>query len=251
MTRRFFLTLVGAAPLMVAESWEQDSFPNWTQDFVDKLLTDSPWAKPVTVAFEFQPAPKQLQSDFFQIGLPGGPGWPTRIPGTGWPGGGRTRGPRTPAPGQGGENPSVRTEVYLTIRWSSALPIRQALALERWGRDGLQNPKAVEFLNHQEPDYVVEIFGLPAIMVPRGTRRLEEQLAKTATLFLKGHRPMQAASAEVPEYGEHLLATLRFPRFEAITADDGIMEFQASAGPMKIEKKFKLKPMVYRGRLEL
>ena len=56
---------------------------------------------------------------------------------------------------------------------------------------------------------------------------------------------------QVPEHGMHLMATLRFPRFENITAEDGVVQFSAEAGPARIECPFKLKAMIYRGRLEL
>lgn len=245
--------MLGAAPLAAAGSWDQSSFPNWTRDVVERLLTDSPWAKPVSVRFEFQPLPERLRSDFSDVGLPGGIGLPTGIPGIGWPGGpGTGRNPRVPGQGpERGGGSSVPAEVYLTIRWSSALPIRQAIALDRWGRDGLDDPEAVRFLNREEPDYVLEIFGIPVIMAPQGARRLEAELLSTAGLFVKGRSPIRATSAHVPELGEHLSAELRFPRLDPISIDDGTVEFTAEAGPMNIAKKFKLKPMVYRGRLEL
>ena len=109
MQRRHFLALLGAAPLAAADFWEKQPFPHWTPVEVEKLLTDSPWSREVHCRFEYTPPGRRLTSEF-QIGFPRG-----RSGGSG--------------------TPSVRTEVYLTVRWSSALPIRQALALQEAGRD--------------------------------------------------------------------------------------------------------------------
>jgi hypothetical protein len=256
MTRRAFLSVIAVAPVLRAASWEGHAFPNWTPEIVDQLLTDSPWAHPVTVPFEFQPSANRTPAEFSfnQFQFPGSTSPPWGIPGGGWPGGRRTdpntRIPVPSRPGSGTGYPSVRAEVYLTIRWSSALPIRRALALERWGQRGLETPDAVEFLNREEPDYVIEIFGLPASLASQGAKPLEKDLAKTARLVWKGQM-LKPIGVEVPEYGEHLSAELRFKRSDAITPDQGIVEFRAETGPMKIATKFKLSAMTYEGRLEL
>ena len=88
-------------------------------------------------------------------------------------------------------------------------------------------------------------------MVRQGARRLEAELADTARLFLKGRRPVPVTAVHVPEYGNHLSAALRFPRFTSITAEEGTLELAAQTGQMKIEQKFKLSAMVYCGHLEL
>jgi hypothetical protein len=242
MTRRGFVLALGAAPLAAAEQWEQSQFPNWSTSMIDRVLTDSPWAKQLTVPFEYRHRDRKLISEF-QIGLPGGIGWPT--------GRGRTTtGPGTGTGTSGGSVPSVRTEVYLTLRWSSALPIRQALALNEFGRDGLSQERAVELLTRQDTDAVLEIFGLPVTMVPQGTKALEAELEKSAMLWCKGQRALHATSVRVPEHGYHLSAELRFPRPETIGPESGLLEFSAEAGPIKIAHKFKLKSMIYRGRFE-
>jgi hypothetical protein len=248
MTRRALLALLGTAPFLRAEPWEKQPFPNWTADLVDQLLTDSPWAHAVSVAVEFQPTPNGALPELsrsLQIGVPPSvPDWPGR------------RSPRPTSPGPttptgGGPRYPVRAEVYLTVRWSSSLPIRQALALERWGRRGLDQPEALALLNQPPSDLVVEIFGLPARLGAEGTKNLEKNLKKTTRLFSKGLRPIEPRTVEVPAYGEHLSAELHFPRPESISEDMGNLEFHAAAGGLEIESKFKLKAMVYEGRLEL
>jgi hypothetical protein len=244
MTRRFFFAAGSLAPL-AARNWDRATFPEWSADHVDKLLTDSPWARPTTLPFRFSaPARRPFTvSEFAQIGEPLG------LP-KGWPSGGPTTGNRTPRIDDGNA-PSVQTEIYLTTRWSSALPMRQAMALHQFGRSGLNSAKAVELLQGNPAEYVLEVAGFPVGMVPQGVRRFEAELLESSRLLLKGRKALRATASSVPEHGNHLIATLRFPRFENLSDNDGFIELAAQAGPMDILQKFKLRDMNYKGRLEL
>ena len=232
------------APL-AARNWDRAVFPEWSEEHVDKLLTDSPWARPSTLPFRFSaPARRPFGvSEFAQIGEPLG------LP-KGWPSGSTTPANRTPRIDEGNA-PPVQTEIYLTTRWSSALPMRQALALHQFGRAGLHSARAVELLRGTDAEYVLDVAGFPAGMVPQGARRFEAELLESATLLVKGRKALRATAASVPEHGSHLIATLRFPRFDNLFDGDGLIEFAALAGPMDIRQKFKLKDMSYKGRLEL
>jgi hypothetical protein len=109
----------------------------------------------------------------------------------------------------------------------------------------------VEFLKREEPDYILEIFGVPVILAPHGTERLEETLARTSRLSMEGRRPAPPSAVHIPEQGYHLSAEMRFPRFDRIGPEDGSVELSAEAGPLKIARAFRLKSMVYQGRLAL
>lgn len=242
MQRRLFLaSLAGVA---FGKDWDKPEYPNWTREFVDEMLTDSPWARQLTAPFVL-PNVAPFATSFSQIGLPGGIGLP-RIPGVGWPGG---QDRRFPVPGGGGggsrgdgrTSGGVKTEAYLTVRWSSALPVRQALALEERASEVAAAPK----------DYLIHIAGIPTVVAGESTAAMEKKLLKTAMLSVKGRRSAYAKSAEVPEHGTHLMAALRIPRFDGLSAADGIVEFYAEAGPIVVRQRFPLKAMVYRGNLEL
>lgn len=241
MQRRLFLaSMAGAA---FGKNWDKPEYPNWTREFVDEMLTDSPWARQLTAPFVL-PNVAPFAASFSQIGLPGGIGLP-RIPGVGWPGGGGDR--RFPVPGGGGSrgdgrsSGGVKTEAYLTVRWSSALPVRQSLALVEHAKDVAPAPK----------DYLIHIAGIPTVVAGESTAPMEKVLLKTAALSVKGRRSVYASSAEVPEHGTHLMAALRFPRMEGLEPSEGMVEFFAEAGPIKVLQRFPLKAMVYRGNLEL
>jgi hypothetical protein len=240
ITRRAFIASLSCSPFALSKSWDEHAFPAWTPEFVDRMLTDSPWAKPGTLSFELEPVELQSQK-YAQIGLPGGIALPgARMPGIGRPG---TPQPTTRLP--------VRTEIYLTTRWSTALPVRRALALQEFGAEGLQNEKAIELLSTQPSEYVVEVAGFPANVVRQGAKRFEAELQETARLIVSGRRPIAATSSHVPDYGNHLVATLRFPRFEGLTLKDGSIEIIATSRRMNIRERFRLKDMVYDGNLEL
>ena len=249
LTRRFFLASL-VAPLSFSRSWEQ-RFPDWNRADIDRILTDSPWARQFTASFRLTPLPdRQAQeNEFSQIGLPGGIGFP-RIPGTSWPG---SRDPRTiPGTSAPRGDGSVKAEAYLTVRWASALPVRQAMALLECGADGLESKRAKELLQPSESEYVIEIAGIPTTLVRQGVRRLEAELAKTARLFVDGRKPVPPSAVSVPEHGMHLMATLRFPRLNGLsTTKDSAVELYAEGALLKIEQRFKLKSMTYNGRLEL
>lgn len=234
MQRRLFLaSLAGVA---FGKDWDKPEYPNWTREFVDEMLTDSPWARQLTAPFVL-PNVAPFATSFSQIGLPGGIGLP-RIPGVGWP---RGQDRRFPAPGDGRTSGGVKTEAYLTVRWSSALPVRQALALAERSAEVAPASK----------DYLIHIPGIPTVVAGESTAAMEKKLLKTAMLSVKGRRSVYALSAEVPEHGTHLMAALRIPRFEGLSAADGIVEFYAEAGPIVVRQRFPLKAMVYRGNLEL
>lgn len=244
LSRRLFLPAAASA-FLAARNWDRAAFPEWGNDYIDKLLTDSPWARPQTLPFKFSGRRVIPRSNFDQIGEPLGlpKGWPGSTPSPN----SRTQGPRV----DDSNAPPVQTEIYLTTRWSTALPIRQALALHQYGRAGLDSPPAAALLNTPPAEYTLDVAGFPVGMVPQGVRRFEAELLQSATLSVKGRKPLRATAVSVPEHGNHLIATLRFDRYENLTEADGLIEFSAQAGPMDIRQKFKLHEMTYKGRLEL
>jgi len=236
--------MAGAA-MAAGRNWERGSFPDWPAEHVDRILTDSPWARPLTLPYRLSlPAVRRAvpASEFAQIGEP--LGLPKGWPGTGTPTG---RGARV----EDMAAPPVLTEIYLTARWASALPVRQAMALFQYGRGGLDSAKAMEMLRDPGGEYVVELAGFPATAIVQGARRFEAELLESASLYVKGRKAVRATSSSVPEHGNYLIATLRFPRMADLAAEEGQIVIAASAGPMEIEQKFKLREMAYRGRLEL
>ena len=248
ITRRGFLTLAAAAPLCAGETWDRKPFPDWDAGFRDHLLSDSPWAKQVSIPYEHLVPPRaprtdtKVQSDFLQIELPDGFGLPrTRT---------RNEPARIPQSAPGISLP-VKTELNLVVRWSSALPIKQALAYERWGPTGLRSEEARAFLDREETDYVVEICGFPAIFFSQDPQKLQRQLAKSARLWFKERPSIRPRTVLITEPGNHMSAEILFPRSAPIKETDGMIEIAAEIGQSRLSAKFKPATMLYQGKIEL
>ncbi|MBM3787941.1 MAG: hypothetical protein FJW30_26635 [Acidobacteria bacterium] len=227
MTRRIFL----AGLPLAAKRWDREE---WTGEFASKLLTDSPWAKPIASRFRFRlPAPNR----FAQIGERGSLGLPD------WGGGPR------PSARPASEEMPAETEANLTVRWASALPLRRARAVLEYG--SWTDPRAAEVLRKPAGEYVLEIAGFPTTLMTQGTRRMEAELLNTAEIALRGQRPMRALSASVPDHGMHLMATLRFPAYSEVPPADGFVTVTAQTGAIAVSTKFALREMLYSGSLEM
>jgi len=216
---------LASAAACAARPLEEEQFPSWSASYVDRLLTDSPWSRPLTVSFRLQSLAGVSEAFF--------------------PGAAKTRSVEAP------QGTGARTEIYLTARWASALPIRQASALQDFGRSGLDSPEAIQRLTEEPKEYVLELAGFPAVLFKQGSQVLEEALTRTATLSIAGRPPIAANEVTVPAQGMHMMATLRFPRQASLQPSDGAITLAASVNTMRIEQPFKLKSMVYRSRLEL
>ncbi len=248
--RRVFLAAVAVPVFARTAFWERKPFPDWSPEEVNQMLTDSPWTRPLSVRFELGHPDDDPGFDYSDVRLPplGGSGG-----GLGWPGGGQRGDSSGRFPGSGagdGRGRTVSTEIYLTVRWSSALPIRQALLLDRHGDAASIPAPEMEALAQLQSDYVVEVFGIPATVVAGRGERFQQALEQSARLLSDG-APLRARSARVPAYGYYLSVTFRFPRLREVKTDGRQIEFYAAAGRLAIEKKFKRKDMVYQGRLEL
>jgi len=252
-TRRTLLSSALAAPLVARAPWgksfwEKKPYQEWTEEEATQMLTDSPWAKGVRVRFELSdPRAGRFQDP--GVGLPPVPGG--GVPGVGWPRGGDQRGGFPGGGGRSGPGPPTPAEVYLTVRWSSALPVRQALLIDRFGRGGVGKAEARRLLAREEEDYVIEVFGIPYMVVRDKAKQFEAEIRESAVVYRKRGGRIEPEAVTMPPYGEHLAATLRYPRRDPIGLEDEEAEFHAQAGPLTINRKFKLKSMVYRGRLEL
>ena len=190
MTRRFLLASAAAPIATIAQARQDPEFPNWPPSHIDKLLTDSPWAKPYTAGYTVGRA--------------------------------------------------VQTELNLTTRFSSALPIRQALSLVE------DTPAA------PAPErYIVEVGSFLVTAVKQGAKKLEADFARSARLSVKGRKPLAPVEVFVPEHGMYLSAKLEFPRYENLSADEGSIEFHAESSPFVIKQSFPLRRMMYQGALEL
>jgi hypothetical protein len=226
--------LVFAGVAFAGAFWDSAGPESWTGEQIQELLSDSPWARAAEVRF---------------IGQKDG----SRIPGVGSPGGRGRRGGGSPVPGGGGwpgagggigfplRNQAQDSDDDTTVVWTSALPVRQALA--RTGVvEQLRDVYAKDF-------YIVTIDGLPLPLVPLA--ETPDVIRQSARLERKDRPAIRAERVEVRPRPGAAAIELYFPRDAGLSADEKTIEFHMAAGDYTIQRKFKLGEMVYRGRLEM
>jgi hypothetical protein len=214
------IVLAGRA-LVAAEFWESKPFREWSDKEARKMFEDSPWAALVAA-----PLPNR------------GP-----VPTPDSAGGGRGGGGR--GGGAEGFGPAP-VRIRLTISWRSALPLKQATARQQAGSGGTISPEVEAVLAREEELYLVAIQGLPPQYTQAGPNHTID-----AFLHRAGKPDIPAArGASQPAPGGALLL-VGFPRTDPITLADGEVEFDVKIGAFGVKKKFKLKDMVFHGRLEL
>ena len=221
--------LLASAALTAADFWEEKDFTTWSPQQIDKMLTDSPWAKKATIVLG------SLQE--------GGAGGGFQSSGAGFGGGGGA----ADSAGGGGEFSGVR-RITATVAWISALPVRQAIARLRAGVDAPVLPDDKR-LPEDEAFYVVAVAGLPTRVAKAGA--LQEVLESTA-LRSKRKEPIKPADIRiVPESQQTVRVEFVFPKSSAFALDDKEVEFITKIGAADITRKFTLADMVVRGRLAL
>ncbi len=208
----------------------------WTSAEVQRILTDSPWAQQAMAAFG-----KPLEPDDMPVTPPLGPqGGMSGARGASdgrWDGGiARNTGI--------GESPMLP----VTVRWDSAEPVRQALTRSK--EDGV--PIAAE---RAARDYVITVIGLVPASNPARPAQSANDPAQiqgflvNSRLIARGQPSIAPDDAVIDEAtgAVHLF----FPRTHAITANDKEASFVTRYGSVSVQKKFRLKDMLYKGQLAL
>ncbi len=269
------LTAVAAGVLYGANFWEKKDFKTWSEKEVQKILFNSPWAKSLSVPIGPPMAAMPGGGRHRGGGMGGGAGIPAGggggIEGGGGGGGGM------PGAGRrgGGMGPGMAMEqtVKVLFRWISALPVRQAIARSRFG-DELDTEEAGKILNLQDNRYILAVSGLPRGMAFGGPHRKGrggaegaaqdpeaqrnaaiEQLKQRASLRVKGKDPVHPNHVQLNVQQAAADIYFFFPKGEDggldISLDDKEVEFRLETRQRTLKRKFKLKDMVYKGKLEI
>jgi hypothetical protein len=100
----------------------------------------------------------------------------------------------------------------------------------------------------EEPQkfYVIVVSGLPARMGRAGAE-MKEMLMKNTSLSVKGKEPIVPADLQ----SSGTTALFLFPKTVAIDMDDKEVEFSTKLGQNIVKTKFKLKEMLFNGKLDL
>jgi hypothetical protein len=237
------------------DAWKKP-VPEWTVDDAHQVMTDSPWVKTTRPTMEGSgQAPRRnggrggrrgggigIGGGGIGIGIPGiggrgGGGYPGGG-GGGYPGGSRTGG-NNPSGDDGRSEPV--TPPKLTLRWESALPVREA---ELRARD-------VDAPTVDENHYAIAVIGVPRSMIKSDTRAMEADLKKQAVLKRDDKKDFKPSSVEILQRDDGPVIVFFFSRSTEITASDRRVEFDAQIGRLKFAEPFYLEDMVYEGKLAL
>ncbi len=246
--------LLGTGLLVAGQKWVDKDFHSWTEAQAQQLLLDSPWARQVgaTIFVENRDDPRDrvAQAPLAPGQNPSGPSYATDGYGVDdghWDGGVMKK--------RHGEPPTVP----VTVRWASALPIREAL-LKTHDPDATDTENT---LNKAESHYILTVFGLvPAQKAattttppPEGSdpaadlTRMRYGFLNTTRLLVGGKKPIVPEDIHVDAASG--LVTVYFPKGEPIVAADKEVEFRTSYGGLRVAQRFRLKDMMSHGQLEL
>lgn len=239
----FIALAVTAAALCAADFWQKKKYTEWTQKDVEKMMTDSPWSKTFTAYL------KGFGGGARGGGGRGGGGRGSRGGGGGGGEGGEGGGGGGGEGGGGGGGGASGTPVRM--RWHTALPVKQAIMCARLGAEVGSSKEAAEAFDRKEIVYIVGIEGLPA----KAVAMPPEELAKHAELRVKNLEPIHPLQVRTEPRGPMMTLYLLFPKtqpgaHEINPADDEVeVSLQLESG--KVSRKFKLKDMMFAGKLEL
>jgi hypothetical protein len=230
MKRTVGLLFVLALSLMAADFWKKP-FTQWSDKDVDKMMTDSPWAKSASVSMGgLPPQAGGLGGGggFGHGGLPGGPQG----------GAGSDIGPGAPS-------------FNVVARWETALPIRQALVRRKYGAEADKSADAGKILAEEERSYEIVLSGPLGPFLHGTPEESAKALNDVTALSSRRTGDIKPAQIEVSNPGRLMEVLFVFPRSMPFTADDKEVEFSTKLGRSIVRYKFKLKDMVFNGKLEM
>lgn len=215
--------LIAGAALSAADFWEEQPFTEWSDKDVEKMLRDSPWAQQVRIAIG------SLSEDALPTAAqPSGP--PEECGGTQFGGIQRHR---------------------LSVVWTSALPVKQALVRQAVGLGAPVPAESQQVLDQPEPLYAVTIFGIPPSLAVLGSMR--DTLMAETELRRKDQEPIVPEDVRLFQNADDGMIRIifLFRKTDLITLDDKDVELVTRLVESEVKKKFKLEDMVFQNQLEL
>jgi hypothetical protein len=130
----------------------------------------------------------------------------------------------------------------LTLRWESAMPVREA---ELKARD-VNAPTLPD-----DAHYAIAVYGIPATMTNGDSKKLADECKKKAFLKRDGKKDIVPSSVQVLRREDGPVIVFLFPRAKEITKDDRRIEFDAQIEKLAVTESFYLEDMTYQGKIEL
>lgn len=141
-----------------------------------------------------------------------------------------------------------RPSAVLQFRMLSALPVKQAIARARFGNE-VTSPEAVKLLSRQETAYIVAITGVPARMLEGADAA---SLKNTTQLKVRNRPAAYPRDLQLQKNGPMVDVYVFFSREDTpIVVEDKEFEVIFKIPNREFKRTFKLKDMVYNGKLEI
>ncbi|MEE8200320.1 MAG: hypothetical protein V3R29_04045 [Candidatus Acidoferrales bacterium] len=250
IVRSILVILLTATLLWAGDPWKAKPYTEWTEKDVEKVLTDSPWARRV-----------EVYSVFYREGVPSmqPPIKPTWVynPQSGgyhlrW---------EYPS-GNARKVPTVRVEGTFIVRWVSSLSVRQALV--RWGQlNRRANEEGLESLAGQPDYYIVSVSPpceSPVLQPARSGQTIQpvrQVLGSDPTISTSAgtSAPLFKKAIEASGKGGQLAVDFYFPRIvngePVIEPRERKVRFRCKFGEKTIKADFDLRKMVRDGQPDL
>ena len=150
-----------------------------------------------------------------------------------------------------GSSDRLPPRTRMLIRWVSALPVKRAMVKQRFGSNPI-GPEGLAYLDQKEAYYRISVLGVPRQLIP-GSDDAEGVANLKQIIFLKrkNKKDIFPEMVDVQPQQRIVVVYAQFPRTDAVTLDDGRVELVMNFNAVKVKRKFKLKDMVFDGRLEL
>ncbi len=212
------------------QAWKNKQYSEWTEDDAKEVMANSPWAKTVVAT------PVKLNG---QTGEPGSHRGRIAIGGLGIGRAGSGR-PQAVTMGQQGVA-SPDQPVTLTLRWESALPMREA---EPKARDIGAPDVADDF-------YAIAVYGIPHGAVTDDSKERQDELKKLAVLKREGKADLKPTRVDILLRDSGPLVVYLFSKSAEINWRDHGITFEAQISRLKFSQAFSTDDMTFHGKLEL
>lgn len=222
------------------EFWNAKTPDKWSGDEIEKLTSDSPWAKAVNVEFFQDTDPLVAAANAPSIGRAGQINAPRSL------GNQIEMNPEAPQL-KGG----ARKREPVTVRWESALPIRDAQGYPM--ASGLEDRYVIAVTSlpygiMDKPRRGEAVASAPEPLIQR-QQRMRELLQTAASLEIKGKDPAQPG---VVRLAPKAVSTWLFgfsKDLVTVEPSDREVVFTLHTALVSLRAKFDPKSMVYRGKL--
>jgi hypothetical protein len=230
-----FAAIAVALPicLLAADFWQSKPFTEWNTREAQRVLDDSPWARPFYIPVESaRQGGKKQRAGMGELDAP-------------------------VSSGKGGAVEPMEAEagpahqLLLTVRWQSAGAVKEAVLRLKYGAEAATSAEARTILETEAPDYVIAVQGLTPGMLGHDMEALKESLMEQSSLRSKGKPATKATGIEFHNGAHSIDAYFVFPRTPAFALEDKDVEFVARFPMFQVTQKFRLKDMMLNGKLAL